>query len=301
MFLEQVKPYKNPFWMYLLGSLIVILFNVVGQIPLSLAILEDASGLAATQDPMEIIRGLNKNLQLVLLMLPFVISFLGLWLVVKKLHERSLTSITTSRQKIDWKRISFSFLVWGGLTVLVVLLDIYFSPEDYQWNFNAQSFFLLVFLGLLLIPIQTSVEELIFRGYLLQGFASLTHNRWMPLILTSVLFGSLHFFNPEVEKLGAGILVYYIGTGFFLGLITLLDEGVELALGFHAANNLFTALLVTSNWTAFQTDSLWIATAEPELTAEMLLSGLIFYPLFLLILSKKYGWKNWVTNLTKSI
>ena len=66
MFLEQVKPYKNPFWMYLLGSLIVILFNVVGQIPLSLTILEDASRLAATQDPMEIIRGLNKNLQLVL-------------------------------------------------------------------------------------------------------------------------------------------------------------------------------------------------------------------------------------------
>jgi hypothetical protein len=33
------------------------------------------------------------------------------------------------------------------------------------------------------------------------------------------------------------MFVYYIGTGLFLG-ITLMDEGMELALGFHAANNL---------------------------------------------------------------
>ena len=43
--------------------------------------------------------------------------------------------------------------------------------------------------------------------------------------------------NPEVEKLGYLILVYYIGSGLFLGIITLMDEGIELALGFHFANN----------------------------------------------------------------
>jgi hypothetical protein len=33
------------------------------------------------------------------------------------------------------------------------------------------------------------------------------------------------------------MFVYYIGTGLFLGILTLMDE-MELALGFHAANNL---------------------------------------------------------------
>jgi hypothetical protein len=32
-----------------------------------------------------------------------------------------------------------------------------------------------------------------------------------------------------------------------------MDEGMELALGFHAANNLVSALLFTSDWSAFQT------------------------------------------------
>ena len=34
-------------------------------------------------------------------------------------------------------------------------------------------------------------------------------------------------------------MIYYIGTGFLFGIMTLMDEGTELALGFHAANNLF--------------------------------------------------------------
>ena len=62
----------------------------------------------------------------------------------------------------------------------------------------------------------------------------------------------MHIANPEVGKLGMIIMVYYIGTGFFLGIMTLMDEGLELALGFHAANNLIGALLVTADWTAFK-------------------------------------------------
>ena len=80
-----------------------------------------------------------------------------------------------------------------------------------------------------------------------------------------------------------------------------MDEGIELALGFHAANNLFAALLVTSNWTAFQTDSIWIDISEPKLSTEMIFSVLILYPLFLILIAKKYKWKNWFDTITKAI
>jgi membrane protease YdiL (CAAX protease family) len=67
----------------------------------------------------------------------------------------------------------------------------------------------------------------------------------------------MHIFNPEVSKIGYIILVYYIGTGLLLGIVTLMDEGMELALGFHAANNLVGALLISSDWSAFQTNSIF--------------------------------------------
>jgi hypothetical protein len=43
-----------------------------------------------------------------------------------------------------------------------------------------------------------------------------------------------------------------------------MDEGMELALGFHAANNLVGALLVTSDWSAFQTHSIFKDISEPK-------------------------------------
>jgi membrane protease YdiL (CAAX protease family) len=297
MFLQQSLSFKNPFWMFLLGSFIVIIFNVIGQLPLTFVIIQERVGEISSQDPMDLLRNIDKNLQLFLLLIPFAAGFIGLWLVLKKLHLRPLLSIVTARKAIDWRRIFFAFLVWTLVTVLLVVGDYFISPESYEWNFTLSKFAILFIIAVLFIPIQTSLEEFIFRGYLMQGFSGLFKNSWAPLLMTSLIFGGLHLFNPEVEKLGYGILVYYIGTGLFLGIMTIMDDGIELALGFHAANNLTTALLVTSSWTAFQTESVLIDISEPSLGPELILSLLLFYPLLLLLMSYKYGWSNWKSKL----
>ena len=94
-------------------------------------------------------------------------------------------------------------------------------------------------------------------------------------------------------------MVYYIGTGLFLGIMTLMDEGLELALGFHAANNLFTALLVTADWTAFQTHSVLKDMSDPSSTGflEIFFPVFVVFPIILLILAKKYKWTDWKEKL----
>ncbi len=300
MFLEQVDLSKNPFWKYILGSFVIIIFSVIGQLPLTYVLIESGP-LSPGADPMDMLRNLDKNLQLFLLLIPFGVGLLGFWLVIKKLNERSLLSVTTSRSKIDWSRVFYAFAIWGMFSIVLIVGDYFIAPDSYEWNFNAKSFVILFVIAVALIPIQTSLEEYIFRGYLMQGFAGIFKNRWVPLVMTSIIFGCLHLFNPEVEKLGYGIMVYYIGTGLFLGILTLMDEGIELALGFHAANNLFTALLVTSSWTAFQTESILIDISEPSLGIELVLSLVVLYPILLFIMSKKYGWTQWKTKLTSKI
>jgi len=69
-------------------------------------------------------------------------------------------------------------------------------------------------------------------------------------------------------------------------------------LGFHAANNLVTALLVTASWTAFQTESLLIDNAEPTLGKELVITLAIIYPLLALIFAKKYHWTDVYRRLT---
>jgi len=229
----------------------------------------------------------------------FAIGLVGVILSAKVLHKQSFLQLTTTRPKIDWKRFWYIFIIWGIFSIGSTLLSYYLAPEDYVFSFNLKPFLILSVLVIVLIPLQTSFEEYFFRGYLMQGLGVLFKNRWAPLFITSIGFGLLHGLNPEVEKLGPIMMVFYIGTGLILGIMTLMDEGLELALGFHAANNMFTALLVTSDWSALQTDSLLTYTADPEKIAfaEIAAPVLIIYPLLLLLLSKKYGWKNWKDKL----
>ncbi|OIV39768.1 CPBP family intramembrane glutamic endopeptidase [Flavobacterium johnsoniae] len=303
MFLEQgVKP-ENKFWKYLIGSVFIITASFIGQIPFSAAVLlksfKDKKGFPTNEDVA--LKIFEPNLTLFLVMISFVFAFAGIYFVVKYLHHQTLLSVTASRPKVDWKRVTFSFLIWSVFSIISFFVLYFQSPEEFVWNFKLIPFLILVLIGTILIPIQTSTEEYVFRGYLMQGFANLAHNKWFPLMMTSLIFGSMHILNPEVEKMGYIIMVYYIGTGLFLGIITLMDDGMELALGFHAANNLIGALLVTSDWSVFQTHSIFKDMSEPSAGFDVILPVVIVYPILLFIFSKKYNWTNWKEKLTGTI
>ena len=302
MFLKYEEGRVFRFGYYLLGSFILVVFNFIGQIPLLIyfitSLANNSEEINPSMDPMELLNIIPSNTRLFLMLFPFAFTFIGLWLVVKKIHEKSMKSIITSRKKLDFGRIIFAFSLWAFITVTMIFYDYITSPENYLWNFQPLPFLIMFLIAIIFIPLQTSLEEYVFRGYLMQGFGNLFRNRWIPLLLTSVIFGSLHIANPEVGKLGYGIMIYYIGTGLFLGIMTLMDEGAELAIGWHAANNLVGALLVTADWTAFQTNSVLKDVSEPNLYPEMIASIFIFYPIILFIFSKRYNWKNSLNQLT---
>lgn len=369
-FIKQVFNAKHEFWRYLIGSLLIFIAALVGQLPFTVAVFVKAmrnGDSVLGLDETKLMTLLEPNLNLFLMLLSFAFGLLGLFLVVKHLHKQSIREVTTARKKIDWKRILFAFVFWGIVTSGLLILDYYLNPESYVWNFELKRFLILLVIAVLLIPIQTSTEEYVFRGYLMQGFASGTfHNkffagliisiitlplygyfssiyitgllsfiasvicfvalvfiidlilrklnvyesetyinlgkklryRWLPLLMTSVIFGGMHVFNPEVSKLGYLVMVYYIGTGLFLGIITLMDEGMELALGFHAANNLFGALLVTADWTVLQTHSVFKDISDPGAGfMDIVLPVFIVFPILIFIFAKVYKWKNWKQKL----
>jgi membrane protease YdiL (CAAX protease family) len=303
MFIEQGVNSENKFWKYLVGSLIIILASFVGQIPLLVSFLYEVAinGSVYPSSNEDMMRFFEPNLTLFLILISFVFTLIGVYLVVRHLHNQSMLSVTTSRKKMDWSRLFFSFSIWASLTVVSTLIFYFLSPDDFVINFKPVPFAILVIIGTLLIPIQTSTEEYVFRGYLMQGFANLSKNRWFPLLMTSIIFGAMHLSNPEVVKMGNIVFVYYIGTGLFLGIITLMDEGMELALGFHAANNLISALLVTSDWSAFQTHSIFKDISEPRAGLDVILPVIVIYPILLFIFSKKYRWIDWKEKLTGKI
>lgn len=230
-------------------------------------------------------------------MIAFVVFCVALLAWVRYVHGQPLRAFHTSRPKMDWERFFFAFFLWGSIAAAVIVVGYWLSPEKYILNFQADKFLILLILVVVLIPFQAGFEEYFFRGYLMQCLGIGVRNRWYPLLFTSLTFGLVHIANPEVAKLGYGTLVYYIGTGFFLGIITLMDEGLELALGFHIANNMVTALLITSDWSAMQLPSVFKDVSEPSFGLEVLLPVLVYFPILLYIFAKKYHWTNWREKL----
>ncbi len=300
MFIEQGNTPQNEFWKYIIGFLLVFLGMIVGQIPLTIAIFYKAfsTNVMPTQNN-DIYKMFDSNLLLFLMLISFVFAFYILYLVVQKYHQQDFKSIITSRKKIDWKRFMVAFSIWAIFTVLVIVIGYFIDSSEVQVQFNLIPFLILTLLSLTLIPIQTSTEELLFRGYLMQGFYNLARNKWVPLAATSILFGLMHIMNPEVEKMGYIILVYYIGTGLFLGIMTLMDEGTELALGFHAANNIVSALLITSDFTVFQTHSIFKDLSEPSVGFDIFFPFVLYF-LLLFLFAKIYNWNNWYEKLIGS-
>ncbi len=303
MFLEKVTKSPNSSITYLLGFFIIAVFYFLGQIPLAIALIVKSitSNKTMPTSEAQIMKFFSPNVTLIYLLLIFVFTMLGVIIVVKYLHKLKLKDIITARDKVDWKRIFFSFSIWAAITVVSTGYFYFTSPENFVLNFKPIPFLGLIIIAFTLLPIQTSTEEFIFRGYLMQGFGLLAKNRWFPLLMTSAMFGMMHLMNPEVEKLGSIIMVYYIGTGLFLGIVTLMDDGMELSLGFHAANNIVTALLVTSDWSSLQSESILKDTSTPSVGFEVLVPVLVIFPLLLFIFSKKYHWTDWKEKLTGKI
>ena len=301
MYIKQAFKVEHDWWLYLVGLILIFIGVMIGQFPLTFAIIAQAvarGGDLSNMDTSSVMSILEPNLNLFLMLLSFAVGLVAVFVVVKYIHKQSIKSLTTSRTSIDWSRFWFAFLVWGSTTFCFILLEYYTSPENYSFNFKPIPFLILVLISIIFIPLQTSFEEYLFRGYLMQGLGVLTKNRWVPLIFTSTLFGLMHIANPEIDKLGYLLLVHYVGTGFLLGIMTLMDEGLELALGFHAANNLIGALLLTADWTAFQTHSILKDISEPEMSsAEVFFPIFIIYPILLLVFAKKYNWTLWKNKL----
>lgn len=294
MFIENGYKGLHRLWMYLVAGIFVFFISQLGGVLLfafaAMKFSAEGKNIETLLDPNVLMAAFDSNLTLFLMLLGFLFGLITLFLIVRGLHKQKIKDLTTTRKKIDFRRILFGFILVAIPAVLLTVIGYFLNPEDYIVQFDLYPFLILFVIAIVFIPIQTSFEEYLFRGYLMQGIGVNTKSRIAALLITSVVFGLLHMANPEVLELGKGIMIFYIGTGLFLGIITLMDEGIELALGYHAGNNLIAALLVTSDWTVFQTHSILKDISTPSVTFEVILSILILLPIYYFILAKKYKW-----------
>ncbi len=271
-------------------AFIVTMFVGIGQLPLGIAIVKSgapfSANMAEYMQSLSLIIGRN-NL-LTLLIIPFVLTLLAVFFSIRFIHKTAILPFFTTRPQMDWRRVLWAFVTWGGLMGMMLVFA-YFKSDALVWNYNPETFTMLLLISVLLIPLQITCEELIFRSYLFKGLSFLK-KPILQLVICGALFGLMHAGNPEIDMLGQLAIIFYIWTGIFLGLLAHFDNGIELSIGYHAANNIFAALIVTTNWQVFQTDALWIDTTPPVIGWDMGLTLFIWQPVLFLFFNWKYKW-----------
>ena len=296
MYLENGQLGKNAWWRYLIGIIFVGAALFAGQIPLLIVLLNaqskgyDIAGFESNMDFSAI--GINPNLGLALLILSFITGLFALFLVIRLVHGKTITSVLTAAKNLRWNRILFSMGLWLLLSIIAEIILFYYDPTRYEFSFNLANFIPLLLVSLFLLPFQTSFEEISLRGYLMQGIGLIGKYRWVAILVTALIFGLGHIMNPEIAKYGFGLMmIYYVGFGILMAVITVMDDGLELALGIHAINNIYASILVTYAGGAIQTDALFKLTDINPVY--MLFSWLAIAVMFTMIVSKKYAWQNW--------
>jgi membrane protease YdiL (CAAX protease family) len=303
--LESSFTGKNGLWRYVvMFAAVLIASNTIGAFPLLIAYVMKAasdpeviSEIAANPNNLGVL-GLEPNLGLFMMLFPFLIGLLTFILLIKPLNNRTFKVTVNGTGTFRWNRFLISALLWLILSAGYFFIYLKVDPSNFSLKNTSQTLILLTIISLIFIPFQAAFEEVLFRGYLMQGFAVMVRNRWFPLLITSVLFGLMHAFNPEVEEFGFFTMMpQYILFGLIFGIVTILDDGIEAAIGAHAANNIFLCIMVTHESSALQTPAVYEQHNVYPFTefAALLVTGIIF----VIILKMIFKWDAYSLILSK--
>ena len=228
---------RSEIWRTILSFLLFALFYVLLVVIAGLAIYfggnaySDGHGDLLVREISEMTTAFATSVAL----LGIIIALPPLLLVLRLLHKRPLTSLLGPSHTIDWR-------LWRvAAMVVLVLFAIDTISSFVNYNVNQQYSFIkwlgLLLPGLTLIFLQTTTEELVFRGYLQQQLAARFKNPLIWWLLPSVLFGLGHY-DPATFGQNAWLIVGIITfIGLILADVTARFGSLAPAMGLHFTNN----------------------------------------------------------------
>lgn len=238
-FIENANLGKNSWWRFTLSLFTILLFYFLGVFISGLIGIYLNNGTVPKEMSAFIVEHSNIFVSTFATNLEFIVGFIGLLLAVKFIHKRKIISLITNSSKINWKTIFLGAFVYFVIYSIVEFVYSYYYGNSFQFVLQADKFFPFAFISLLIVPIQTSFEEFFHRSYFLQTLTYYLKFPWISLLITSILFGTAHIAHPEY-------FIFYSLVGLLLGLIVVVSNSLELALGIHAVHNLF-VFFVTDN------------------------------------------------------
>lgn len=226
---------------------------------LALQITDPSKAAAYLEDPTNFsLLGIDMTLVFVLIMMQFVVGMVGLWIMERYVLKKQFRWVVTGFKRFRWRRMMAGMGVWMGMMCIYQLVGYLIDPDSVKMTVDMNRFLVFLPIAMVLVPIQSAFEEIAIRGQLMHGLIRLAPRApYLPLLLSSGIFAFLHGMNNEVQEYGVVLMMaHYFTFGLVLGAFALIDEGLELSIGIHAGNNLFSLCLVSYPGSSLSTPTL---------------------------------------------
>lgn len=187
--------------------------------------------------------------------LPVMRAVLPAW------HRRPWRTFLTAASHWRWPRLAASCAAMLGLLSVMLVLQLASAPGTLRLEGKWHDVAAFAAVAGFLVPLQVAAEEIFFRGYLMQAVARVTRIGLIRVAVPAALFTLAHWQNPETQQGAGWVVASYASAGLYLGLLALVDEGLESAIGAHLAINLFAILVVGSQVSVSPSSVIWRETA----------------------------------------
>lgn len=163
---------------------------------------------------------------------PIIVAGAAVLYAAARIHRRPWRSLVAPDLRIDWRRLAIG--LGAELAILAAQLGLIHALVGWPWSYSLGAALPLLAVGLVLVPLQAASEEILFRGYLTQALGRVVQSRVAITLVVGVAFGSLH-----LNAYGPLTVPYFLVVSLIFSLVSLRDDRLELAIGGHAAMNLF--------------------------------------------------------------
>ncbi len=237
---------RHEIWRIVLGAVLMIAIFGAGQVGMFvlLPLLTDIDGLASV----DITPFGSKPIEILFIFSTFIPGLIGIMVILRVLHRRRFVTLFGPALRACVAQFKYGFFVACIMAVAGLILgfgQLILFPETAAAQrgpllISDWLLFLLPMLGVIFI--QIAVEELFFRGYLLQHLMARFGKFWIAAIVPSLIFGLGHY---DSLTFGANAWLYVMTTtvgGILLCSVTLRTGNIGAALGLHFANNIWATL-----------------------------------------------------------
>jgi hypothetical protein len=282
-FLERALRGPNQWWIYLMVLTVTIVGGgAIGLLPGAItAMLQRISGvdMGDSKD----IFNLGMSILALFIILVFGVTLIGVF------NHRTFSEIVNGTKSVRWNRIFFALAVSFVLAAIFEGIDYFWHSGNYVPQLNWGRFVVYFVINVVGIALLAILIELLIHGYLAQGIGAGTNSRWwaliIPAIIFTLLFESLHI--RELDWLTVGDSLFL---GLLLGLIAILDDGIELAIGLTVGEGFLSRFITSSE------DPNVIFAVSDTYPVQDLISSIVIGLIAFFIFYKKYRWNFNIMN-----